>query len=86
MSYNEYRYPDGMRGASVDNTGHTELPNYGSFAIRKNSMHLASSKEDFTVNDTKAGRKTALEALERGLLVFDQHGNAMSAEQLTEAE
>ena len=46
MSYNEYRYPDGMIGASVDNTGHTERPNYGAFRIRRNSLHLADSKDE----------------------------------------
>ena len=86
MSYNEYRYPEGMIGASVDNTGHTERPNYGAFRIRRNSLHLADSKDDFTVADTKAGRKTAAEALERGMLVFDQLGNLMTADNLTEAE
>ena len=86
MSYSEYRYPEGMIGASVDNTGHTERPNYGAFRIRRNSLHFADSKDDFTVADTKAGRKAAAEALERGMLVFDQLGNHMTAENLKEAE
>ena len=86
MSYNEYRYPDGMIGASVDNTGHTERPNYGAFRIRRNSLHLADSKDDFTVADTKAGHKAAAEALGRGMFVFDQMGNPMTADDLTEAE
>ena len=86
MSYNEYRYTDGMRGASVDNTGHTERPNFGAFNVRRNSLHLAASREDFTVQDTVAGRKQAAEALERGMLVFDLCGNPLTAEDLKEAE
>ena len=86
MSYSEHRYPDGMKGASVDNLGHPERPNYGEFRIRRNSLHLAASKDDFSVRDTKEGRKTAAEALERGMLVFDLGGNPMTAEDLTEKE
>ena len=86
MSYIEHRYPEGMIGASVDNTGHTERPNYGTFRIRRNSLCFADSKDDFTVADTKAGRKAAAEALERGMLVFDQLGNLMTSDDLTEAE
>ena len=86
MSYNEYRYPDGMRGASVDNTGHTERPSFGAFNVRRNSLHLAASREDFTVQDTVAGRKRAAEALEKGMLVFDLLGNPLTAEELKEAD
>ena len=85
MSYNEYR-ENGMFCASVDNTGHTERPNFGAFNVRRNSLHLAASRDDFIVKDTVAGRKQAAEALERGMLVFDLRGNLLNAEDLKEAE
>ncbi len=86
MSYNENRYPNGMFVASIDNLGHSERPNFGEFRIRKNSLHLAASREDFTVRDTVVGRKTAAEALERGMLVFDLCDNPLTADDLKEAE
>ena len=86
MSYNEYRYPDGMIVTSNDNLGHSERPSFGAFNVRRNSLHLASTRDDFIVKDTVAGRKQAAEALERGMLVFDLCGNPLTAEDLSEAE
>ena len=73
-----------FRAMSVDNTGADERPTFGTLRIRKNRLHLASSKEDFTVQDTIAGRKQAAEALEKGFLVYDLADNLLNAEDLTE--
>lgn len=85
MSYRETT-ESGMFIASIDNTGAYERPTFGTLKIRRNSLHLAASRDDFTVNDTPNGRKTAAEAMERGMLVFDLAGNLLSAEDLKEAE
>ena len=71
-------------GMSIDNTGANERPTFGQLRIRKNPLYLASSKDDFTVRDTVAGRKQAAEALEKGFLVYDLADNLLNAEDLTE--
>ena len=85
MSYKEIR-ENGFFGASIDNTGEYERPSFGVFTVRKNSLHLAATKEDFTVKDTVEGRKAAAAAMEKGMLVFDLGGNLLTADDLTEKE
>ena len=85
MNLTDERLENGrLRGMSIDNTGADERPTFGQLRIRKNSLHLAESRSDFTVKDTVEGRATAKAALEKGMLVFDLLGNELTAEDLTE--
>lgn len=75
-----------FRCMAVDNTGAMDRPTFGYLKIRKNQMHLAGSRSDFSVQDTVEGRAAAKAALENGMYVYDLAGNALTAEDLTEKE